>query len=233
LNRAFPGNPAGTLAERIASMIFQKIAETSPAVVLDLHNDWIRSIPYAVLDAPAETGATVAEQKAGALAAESGFLVVTEPNPLRKTLSHSLLREGIPAITIELGESFVVNETNVEFGVQSVFNVLRELGMVSETVPRFQFSLPSNVPDKSLTYSQAPASSTCGLPRAAGYIGQTGATGGEDRQRPRENPRNHLCPPRRHRAGADRFLCRLSRGANHGLRAVLSDGRFPSTFVGP
>ncbi len=165
LNRSFPGNAAGTLAERIAALIFEKIAETTPTVVLDLHNDWIRSIPYAVLDAPADSKTTAVEQKAIALAAASGFLVVTEPNPLRRTLSHSLLREGIAALTIELGESYVVNETNVEFGVQSIFNVLRELGMVANTVPRFEFPLPFSRPEKSLTYSQAPASSTCGIIR--------------------------------------------------------------------
>ena len=165
LNRAFPGNPAGTLAERIAAMIFEKIAETAPEVVLDLHNDWIRSIPYAVLDAPADVQPTAAEQRAVALAGQTGFLVVTEPNPLRKTLSHSLLRQGIPAITVELGESFVVNETNVEFGVRSVFNVLRHLGMVPETVTQFEFPLPSPVPHTPLTYSQTPASSTSGIVR--------------------------------------------------------------------
>src|SRR5215213_4208112 len=52
LNRSFPGNAKGTLAERIADKIFAAICETHPAVVLDLHNDWIGSIPYTVLDPP-------------------------------------------------------------------------------------------------------------------------------------------------------------------------------------
>ena len=54
LNRSFPGNPQGTLAERIADIIFRSIEQTAPLIVLDLHNDWIRSIPYTVLDPPPE-----------------------------------------------------------------------------------------------------------------------------------------------------------------------------------
>lgn len=165
LNRAFPGNSSGTLAERIAHTIFHTITQTGPDVVLDLHNDWIRSIPYVVLDPASEAGATDSERAAASFAAVTGFLVVREPNPLRRTLSYSLLRRGIAAVTIELGESFVVNETNVEFGVRSIFNVLSDLEMVPP-VDAFRYSLPDRVADAPpLPYSQNPASSTSGVIR--------------------------------------------------------------------
>ncbi|MCA9247338.1 MAG: succinylglutamate desuccinylase/aspartoacylase family protein [Planctomycetales bacterium] len=165
LNRAFPGNVTGTLAERIAATIFDAIVATSPSIVLDLHNDWIRSIPYTVLDSPSEGGATIAEQRAQQLATTAGFLTVTEPNPLRRTLSHSLLRCGIPAITIELGESFVVNETNVQFGVNSILQTLAQLEMVEATEP-FAYPAPAGIPQRcSLRYSQTPVASTSGIIR--------------------------------------------------------------------
>lgn len=154
LNRAFPGDCKGTLAERIAAMIFDKIVATEPAVVIDIHNDWIRSIPYAVLDPPAAPNLTEAESAAETFADASGFLVVTEPNPLRRTLSHSLLAAGVSAVTIELGESFVVNETNVQYGVRSIFNMLASLEMV-ESNEAFEYTLPTeSTLARKLIYSQ-------------------------------------------------------------------------------
>lgn len=166
LNRVFPGNAMGTLAERIAHLIFQTIVETNPSIVLDLHNDWIRSIPYTLLDPPAEETPNAAERRAAELATETGFLRVIEPNPLRRTLSHSLLRHKVAALTIELGESFVVNETNVEFGVESVFNILRKLDMVPDQTVPFSHHLPGELNTSlPLTYCQEPTSSTSGIIR--------------------------------------------------------------------
>ncbi len=145
LNRCFPGSPSGTLAERIADKIFGSIVETKPAVVLDLHNDWTRSIPYTLLDPPLATEHNEVKQRSIVFAGTTGFPVVSEQDALRKTLSHSLVQRGIPALTIELGESYVVNEKNVEFGVQSVFNVLSNLGMVTGDSDPFRYPVPDAV----------------------------------------------------------------------------------------
>lgn len=165
LNRSFPGSPSGSLAERIADKIFGTIVETQPTVVLDLHNDWIRSIPYTVLDPPAGSVIGEVERRTAELAATTGFLVVAEQDTLRKTLSHALLQHGIAALTIELGESYVVNEKNVEFGVQAVFNVLSELGMVARRSDPFQYPVPEEVLGQALRYSNLPISSTSGILR--------------------------------------------------------------------
>lgn len=177
LNRSFPGNPAGTLAERIAAKIFGTIVETDPAVVLDLHNDWRRSIPYAVLDPPSPSFPADLQARTQALAAATGFPVVTEPDPLRKTLSHSLLQRGVAAVTVELGESYVVNETNVEFGVQSTLNVLADLGMLPPRATPFRYPLPDDVMGRPLLYSQEPVSSTSGILRFLVGAGATVRTG--------------------------------------------------------
>ena len=165
LNRSFPGNPQGTLAERIADMIFRSIEETTPLVVLDLHNDWIRSIPYTVLDPPPDKIDAQVARRTAAIAAETGFLVVMEQSPMRSTLSHSLMMHGTAAMTIELGESYVVNEKNVELGVRSVFQVLSHLGMVAAEGEPFRFAVPENVKGKVLRYSNRPVSSTSGILR--------------------------------------------------------------------
>ncbi|MBN2475089.1 MAG: succinylglutamate desuccinylase/aspartoacylase family protein [Pirellulales bacterium] len=165
LNRSFPGSPHGTLAERIADRIFCSIEQTEPLIVLDLHNDWIRSIPYTVLDPPPDSLDPAVADRAAALAAETGFVLVMEPSPLRKTLSHSLMLRGVAALTIELGESYVVNEKNVELGVRSVFAVLSNLGMVAAEAEPFRFAVPEDVRGKVLHYSNQPVSSTSGILR--------------------------------------------------------------------
>lgn len=165
LNRSFPGNGAGTLAERIADRIFGTIVQTQPEVVLDLHNDWTRSIPYTVLDAPSGPASSEVDRRSAQLAGKAGFLVIAEQNPLRRTLSHSLIQRGIPAITIELGESYVVNEKNVESGVRSIFNVFAELGVVAPSEEPFQYKAPEEALGTVLRYSDQPVSSTSGVLR--------------------------------------------------------------------
>ncbi|MDH3908189.1 MAG: succinylglutamate desuccinylase/aspartoacylase family protein, partial [Gammaproteobacteria bacterium] len=52
LNRCFPGDPRGSLGEQIARRLYDTIMKSEPSLVIDLHNDWIQSIPYILLDPP-------------------------------------------------------------------------------------------------------------------------------------------------------------------------------------
>ncbi len=163
LKRSFPGDAHGTLAERIAGAIFDVVANSAPVLVLDLHNDWTRTIPYIVLDAlPDSCGAAAeaARQAASNIAARTAFPIVQESNPLRRTLSYSLIQRGIPALTIELGESRVVNERNVALGFEAVWMILTDLGMVERGPAP---CAPS--PHPPLRYSNRPLCSTSGILR--------------------------------------------------------------------
>lgn len=135
LNRSFPGASSGSLGERIADRIFQTIVQTKPALVLDLHNDWTRTIPYVLLEnlpeAVRKTKVDHAQTRAAAVATLTDFPMVLEPDPLRRTLSHSLLLHGVPALTIELGESRVVNEQNVALGVRAIWSILADHALVT------------------------------------------------------------------------------------------------------
>ena len=182
LNRAFPGDPEGTLAERIAHLVHEQIAASEPALVVDLHNDWIRSIPYAVLDA-ATAGADL-DERVLRYAREAGFIAVretaahTQTGGLDRSLSASLLRRGIPAFTLELGEAFVVNERLVEHGVGAIWNLLQELALVDDTPERFRFGPTAVIPDRILTYHEGPRSARSGLIRfrvAPGDVVERGA----------------------------------------------------------
>ncbi len=170
LNRSFPGNPNGSLAERIADKIFSTIIQTKPALVLDLHNDWIKSVPYALIEPGRETVTKDAYDQSVLFAKYSGLVIIQEQvleisEHLGKTLTGSIIRSGVPAVTLELGESYVVNERNVEDGVTSVWNILAYLGMTEPQNRMLNYQMPENFQDKILNYSHHPPASTSGIVR--------------------------------------------------------------------
>jgi uncharacterized protein len=167
LNRSFPGNKNGSLAERMAEQIFAQIKETNPSLVLDLHNDWRESIPYVLIDpfpSCQQNGKGVYE-KTREYSKKLGFPVVLDNLEVEKTLTYSLLNQGIPALTIELGESNVVNEKDVENGVKAIWGLLADLGVVRPLESKMNTSVPEKIKNKLLSYSQQQVSLTSGIIR--------------------------------------------------------------------
>ncbi len=166
LNRSFPGNPDGTPGERIASRILDTMLETRPALVLDLHNDWIESIPYVLLDHnPGQRHRDVYRRAVNA-GRQSGMCLVVDDEKLTSSLSYNLLLNDIPALTLELGKSYVVSESDVRYGVSAIFNILQSLDMISG----HENTVPCPLPEgygcgKLLHYSDKPWSSRTGIIR--------------------------------------------------------------------
>jgi predicted deacylase len=165
LNRSFPGDKNGSLAERIAERILTTITATQPLLALDLHNDWIRSIPYALIDRRAGTGGTDADDRTRRFARLTGLATVVEAEDVPNTLSSTLLDRGIPALTLEMGQSYVVDERSIEHGVSAIWNVLTNLQMVDSSHASFRYPLPDAVRDRLLHYFDRPLSSTSGIVR--------------------------------------------------------------------
>jgi len=171
LNRAFPGNRDGSLAERIANRIFTTIVRTKPTLVLDLHNDWRKSIPYAIMDPFPGIQYRNAFATMKQLARRTGFVVIREPSAdfhkdrLESTLSGSMMLRNIPSFTIEVGEAYFVNERDVEYGVRALWNILIFLGMVEHKEKAFVFPAAAGLRSKVLKYSQEPVSSSSGIIR--------------------------------------------------------------------
>lgn len=171
LNRSFPGNPQGSIAERMANTIFSTIIETKPDLVIDLHNDWIKSIPYALIDPYPGRNNRNAYFRTLQFAKNCGFVVINEKEDdndidiLTKTISGSLLHHNIPAITLELGEAYVVNETNVSDGLTAILNILTYLNMISPQERKMSYQLHPDIAGKILDYSHKPAASTSGIIR--------------------------------------------------------------------
>jgi len=166
LNRSFPGSATGSLGERIAHQIFTAIVETGPAVVLDLHNDWIESMPYVLVDHDLGGPHRAAYEKTITAGRNTGFCVIVDAEELNKTLSFSLLSRDIPALTLELGQPRIVSETNVTHGVAAVWNILASLEMIEPCGEPFCYTLPPAYGNgRLLRYSDKPYGSKTGMIR--------------------------------------------------------------------
>ena len=133
LNRCFPGHPKGSMGERIADKIFQTILKSKPSLVIDLHNDWIHSIPYVIVDNPSNPESKQAMETTLSLARRTGFILIKDQPNLdleKKTLSGSMLSSQIPAMTFEVGGSYLIHEDHISKGVEAILNMLTGLEMI-------------------------------------------------------------------------------------------------------
>ena len=129
LNRCFPGNPSGTLAERLAHAAFTQLIAGADAVV-DAHaGDMVEALePFTLYEAgPAEDRA-----RALATAYGTGYVLRQQPGPGRAvggTTSAAAAQIGVAAITAEAGGCGLVEEAAVQLHVNGLDRVLAELGM--------------------------------------------------------------------------------------------------------
>lgn len=163
LNRSFPGKANGTLAERMALKIFDSITETGPDLVLDLHNDWTKSILYVLTDnIPMSSQVS---SRINFFARKTGLVNILDTDIITSSLSHNLLKHDIPALTLELGESYTINEKNIETGINVIWNILYELEMVDSRMDMTGYTIPQNYRNEVLLYSPFPYSSRSGILR--------------------------------------------------------------------
>ena len=129
LNRCFPGNATGSLAERLAYDTFTKIIKGSD-VLIDMHaGDMVEALqPFALYDAgPGEARALEVARAYGL-----GYVIRQEPGPDRAvagTSSSAAAEIGIPAIIAEAGGCGLVERAAVEAHIRGLHRVLALLGM--------------------------------------------------------------------------------------------------------
>jgi uncharacterized protein len=131
LNRCFPGNPDGTLADRLAYAAFTQLISGSDAVI-DAHcGDMVEALePFALYEA----GAAEAAARDLAMAYGLGYIIRQERGPDRAvagTSSGAAAEAGIPAITAEAGGCGIVERWAVDAHVRGLNAVLAQLGMAT------------------------------------------------------------------------------------------------------
>ncbi len=139
LNRCFPGNPSGSLAERLAYDTFTKVITGSDALI-DMHaGDMVEALePFALYDA----GPAQAQARDLAEAYGLGYVIRQEPGPDRAvagTTSAAAAEIAIPAIIAEAGGRGLVEQAAVNAHLRGLNRVLALLGMSPD---------PAGTPDR-------------------------------------------------------------------------------------
>jgi len=164
LNRCFPGDLKGTMGERIARRLFEMIEKSQPDLIIDLHNDWIQSVPYVIIEPRDHFAAPGLRKKTLAAARATGLLTVQETQlsaAMARTLTAAFVAAGVSAFTIEAGGACGIVESAIATGQAAVLGVLEHLGCIA-TAP---VSVPHPASSRVLDYTSRPHCTSSGLVR--------------------------------------------------------------------
>ena len=130
MNRVWPGDPDGSLHERMAARLWEYVADAD--AVLDLHTGSPDTLTHTVyLDGDPECRALAEAFGVDFLLAEAAGEDADEEWDRRSfggKLRVAATRTGIPAVTPELSHNKQLVEPAIETGVRGVLSVLRHLG---------------------------------------------------------------------------------------------------------
>lgn len=133
LNRAFPGSPDGSMARRLAHLVFQQIVGRCDFGV-DLHSAAVRRT-----NVPNVRGDLDHPEVLRMTEAFGCELIVHSKGPDNSFRREATLA-GCPTILLEAGEVWKVEQTVVETAVRGIRNLLIELGMAEgePVLPTYQ-----------------------------------------------------------------------------------------------
>ncbi len=125
LNRYFPGNPAGSLASRVAYSFFNAVIRKCDKLV-DLHTGSFHrsNLP--------QLRANLANDDVLEMTHGFGDISVLHSTGGEGTLRRAAAQAGIPAVTIEAGEPLRLQEEEVVEGVEAIESYMAHLGMISK-----------------------------------------------------------------------------------------------------
>ena len=136
LNRMFPGDPDGSVSQRIAHILTTEVIEQANYLI-DLHagdgNEALRPFVYMPV-----TGDAVFDNKIEGLAVAFGLdHIVMDTGPQDASgpslfTDQTAIERGIPAITTETGRSGSNSTYWVGLAESGIWNVLRHLDMIAE-----------------------------------------------------------------------------------------------------
>jgi uncharacterized protein len=129
LNRVFPGDPKGTLSQRIAHTVFDKVVSRCDAL-LDCHggdiNEDLRGFVIAGKGEDESINRVAFDM---ATCFPTRFISIFPVNPTGMTLS-AQNRYRIPCIISEAGTPFPVREEEILFHYEGIINVLKYFGVI-------------------------------------------------------------------------------------------------------
>jgi uncharacterized protein len=156
------------MGERIAHRLYAAIMEPGPDLLIDIHNDWIRSIPYVVLDPRSGFRSNKVYNASHRYALATGLLVVEDADTFdagSNTLAGALAADGIASLTLEAGGASAVSEGDVRIGVDAILRVLAAAGMIDQADRPAYLDGMKHLPSSVTQYSNEPLCSASGLLR--------------------------------------------------------------------
>lgn len=154
MNRIFPGNPEGSMAEQTAYAILQDLHGAD--MVIDIHssNIFLREIPQVRIHVD-----TAERLVPYARLLNIDFIWVHEAaTVLEATLAHSLNSIGTPTLVVEMGVGMRVNHSYGNRLVTGILNLMHELGMWSESQEPCFISQPVTSEGDAVCFLNAEAS---------------------------------------------------------------------------
>jgi hypothetical protein len=133
LNRYFPGQARGSLASRLAYLLFQNVISRCEYLI-DFHTGSFNRINLPQLRAD------MSNAEVRKLALHFGIPILHKP-AAKGTLRRAAVDNGVPAVTVELGEPSTIELTHVESGVTAIQVLLHSLNMFNSdqlNLPNFQ-----------------------------------------------------------------------------------------------
>lgn len=134
LNRSFPGSSGGSLAGRMARIIFKEIVSRSDFGI-DLHTAAVRRTNYP------NVRADMADPAVRPLAEAFGAEIIIDGKGPQGAFRPEACRAGCPTIIMEGGEVWKVEPGIVESATRGIRNVLRSLDMLDGPALRPAFQL--------------------------------------------------------------------------------------------
>lgn len=131
MNRIFPGNPRGSMVEKVAHDIYTDLRGAD--MVIDIHssNMFLRELPQV----------RISEQTAQKLVPYAKQLNVDliwihqAATVLESTLAHSLNSVGTPVLVAEMGVGMRINHSLCQQLFDGIVNLMHNMGIWSEAVP--------------------------------------------------------------------------------------------------
>jgi len=129
----FPGDPAGTITERLSHVLFSLMQGADAAIDVHTPTRGGRYVPITILPPPSLPAFARADALGQAFG--SGWIMATDHGMYVRDgiLCVEATRAGIPCFTFEIGEGGRIDEEATEIGARCILNAMRHLGMLPAT----------------------------------------------------------------------------------------------------
>lgn len=136
MNRIFPGNKQGVMAESVAYAILEDLKGAD--MVIDIHssNIFLREVPQIRINVDSAKSLLPKAQLLGV----DFIWIHAAATVLEATLAHSLNSTGTPCLVVEMGVGMRINHTMGNNLVEGVLNMLSKMGMWSGDIDTSKLS---------------------------------------------------------------------------------------------